>query len=65
MLLQCAKLLELNLDERKEVLKQSRLCLYCLKHAAELECYGRGGFSKPKCMKSGCNGEHAVGAYRL
>ncbi len=65
MLLQCAKLLELNLDERKEVLKQSGLCLYCLKHAAELECYGRGGFSKPKCTRSGCNGEHAVGAHKL
>jgi hypothetical protein len=64
-LLQCAKLLELNLDERRKMLEQSGLCLYCLKHAAELKCYGRGGFSKPKCMRSGCNGEHAVGAHRL
>jgi hypothetical protein len=64
-LLQCAKLPELSLDERKEVLKQSELCLYCLKHAAEMECYGRGGFSKPKCMQSGCNGEHAVGAHKM
>jgi hypothetical protein len=64
-LLQCTKLLELNLDERRKVLEQSGLCLYCLKHAAELECYGRGGFSKPRCMRSGCNGEHAVGAHRL
>jgi hypothetical protein len=64
-LLQCAKMLELSLDERKEVSKQSGLCLYYLKHAAELECYGRGGFSKPKCTRSGCNGEHAVGAHKL
>jgi hypothetical protein len=46
-------------------LEQSGLCLYCLKHAAELECFGQGGFSKPKCMRPGCNGEHAVGAHRL
>ncbi len=65
MLLQCVKLLELSLDERKEVLKQSGLCLYCLKHAAEMKCYGRGGFSKPKCRQSGCDGEHAVGAHKL
>jgi hypothetical protein len=64
-LLQCAKLLELNLDERKEVLKRSGLCLYCLKHAAEVECYGQGGFSKPKCMQTGCDGEHAVSMHRL
>ncbi len=37
-LLQCTKLLGLNLSERKEVLKRSGLCLYCLKHAAEVEC---------------------------
>ncbi len=65
MLLQCAKLLELHLDERKEVLKWSGLCLYCLKHAAEVECYGQGGFSKPKCMQTGCNGEHAVSVHKL
>ncbi len=65
MVLQCAKLLERGLDERKKVLEQSGLCLYCLKHAAELECFGQGGFSKPKCMRPGCNGEHAVGAHRL
>ncbi len=65
MLLQCAKLLELGLEERRKVLEQSGLCLYCLKHATELGCYGRGGFSKPKCNRSRCNGEHTVGAHRL
>ncbi len=39
-LLQCNKLLGMKLSERKEVLKKSGLCLFCLKHAAELECYG-------------------------
>jgi hypothetical protein len=57
--------LELNLEDRKEVLKQSGLCLYCLKHAAEVECYGQGGFSKPRCMQAGCNGEHATSVYKL
>jgi hypothetical protein len=39
--------------------------MYCLKHAAEVECYGQGGFSKPKCMQTGCDGEHAVSVHRL
>jgi hypothetical protein len=39
-LLQCDKLLSIGLSERKEVLEKSGLCLFCLKHAAELECYG-------------------------
>ncbi len=47
------------------MLEQSGLCMYCLKHAAELECFGQGGFSKPKCMRPRCGGEHAVGAHRL
>jgi hypothetical protein len=64
-LLQCTNLLELNLNERKEVLKRSGLCLYCLKHAAEVESYGQGGFSKPKCMQTGCDGEHAVSVHKL
>jgi hypothetical protein len=56
--LQCSKLPERGLDERRKVLEQSGLCLYCLKHAAELECFRQGGFSKPKCTQPGCNGEH-------
>ncbi len=63
--LQCAKLLELGLDGRRKVLEQSGLCMYCLKHAAELECFWQGGFSKPRCMQPGCGGEHAVGAKKL
>jgi hypothetical protein len=64
-ILQCAKLLELNLEDWKEVLKQSGLCLYSLKHAAEVECYGQGGFSKPRCMQAGCDGEHTMSLHKL
>ncbi len=64
-LLQCNKLLGMKLSERKEILKKSGLCLFCLKHAAELECYGRGGFSKPKCTQAGCDGEHTPGVHEL
>jgi hypothetical protein len=64
-LLQCDKLLSMELSERKEVLEKSGLCLFCLKHAAELECYGRGGLSKPRCAQAGCNGEHTPGVHKL
>ncbi len=64
-LLQCEKLLRMGLGERKEVLEKSGLCLFCLKHAAELECYGRGGLSKPRCTQAGCDGEHTPGAHKL
>jgi hypothetical protein len=36
-----------------------------LKHAAELECYGRGGLSKPRCTQAGCDGEHTPGVHKL
>jgi hypothetical protein len=64
-LLQCGKLLSMEPGERKEILEMSGLCLFSLKHAAELECYGRGGLSKPRCTQAGCNGEHTPGAHKL
>jgi hypothetical protein len=64
-MLQCEKLMSLGLAERKEVLEKSGLCMFCLKHAAELECYGRGGLSKPRCTQSGCDGEHTPGMHKL
>ncbi len=64
-LLQCDKLLSMELGKRKEVLEKSGLCLFCLKHAAELECYGRGGLSKPRCTQAGCDGEHTPGVHKL
>ncbi len=64
-MLQCEKLMSLGLSERKEVLEKSGLCTFCLKHAAELECYGRGGMSKPRCTQSGCDGEHTPTVHKL
>ncbi len=64
-LLQCDKLLSMGLGKRKEVLEKSGLCLFCLKHVAEQECYGRGGLSKPRCTQAGCDGEHTPGVHKL
>jgi hypothetical protein len=64
-MLQCKKLMALAPNERREVLEKSGLCTFCLKHAAELECYGRGGMSKPRCTQSGCDGEHTPSVHRL
>jgi hypothetical protein len=64
-MLQCEKLMSLGLAERREVLEKSGLCMFCLKHAAELDCYGRGGLSKPRCTQPGCNGEHTPGVHKL
>jgi hypothetical protein len=57
--------MSLGLAERKEVLEKSGLCMFCLKHATELECYGRGGLSKPRCAQPGCDGEHTPGVHKL
>jgi hypothetical protein len=64
-MLQCEKLMSLGLAERKEVLEKSGLCMFCLKHSAELECYGKGGLSKPRCTQPGCDGEHTPGVHKL
>jgi hypothetical protein len=63
--LRCTKLRELAANERRKMLEKSRLCMYCLKHAAELECYGQGGHSKPRCAQPECGGKHAAGAHKL
>jgi hypothetical protein len=64
-MLQCEKLLSLGLAERREVLERSGLCTFCLKHSAELECYGKGGLSKPRCTRPGCDREHTPGVHML
>jgi hypothetical protein len=64
-MLQCDKLLGLGLAERRDVLERSGLCTFCLKHSAEFECYGKGGLSKPRCTRSGCDGEHTPNVHRL
>jgi hypothetical protein len=55
----------MRLAERREVVERSGLCTYCLRHAAELECYAKGGLSKPRCTRPGCDGEHASGLHAL
>jgi hypothetical protein len=42
-LLRCGKLMNMRAGARREVLEKSGLCLFCMKDAAELECYGQGG----------------------
>jgi hypothetical protein len=64
-MLQCEKLLSLGSTERREVLERSGLCTFCLRHSAELDCYGRGGLSKPRCTRLGCDGEHTPGVHSL
>jgi hypothetical protein len=64
-MIQCDKLLSLGLAERRDVLEKSGLCMFCLKHSAEFECYGRGGLSKPRCTRSGCDGEHTPNVHML
>jgi hypothetical protein len=64
-MIQCDKLLGLGLAERRDVLEKSGLCMFCLKHSAEFECYGRGGLSKPRCTCCGCDGEHTPNVHRL
>ncbi len=65
MALQCSRLWELSLNERRRALEASGLCMYCLRHPAKLECYGRGGPTKPGCPQPECGGKHAAGAHEL
>jgi hypothetical protein len=37
----------------------SGLCLFCLRHPGSMQCYGRGGPSKPACPTPGCSGRPA------
>ncbi len=55
-ILQCEKLRGMALAERRDVVEKSGLCTFCLRHAAELECYAKGGLSKPRCTSPGCDG---------
>jgi hypothetical protein len=65
LVLQCSRLRGLNLSERRKVLEASGLCMYCLRHPAELECYGRGGPTEPVCPQPECGGRHATGVHEL
>ncbi len=50
-LLQCEKLLNMELSERKEVLEKSGLCLFCLKHAADWSAMDEGASPSPGACK--------------
>jgi hypothetical protein len=65
LILQCEKLRGMKLAERREVVEKSGLCTFCLRHAVELECYAKGGLSKPRCTRPGCDGEHASKLHAL
>jgi hypothetical protein len=65
LVLQCDRLRELSLSGRRRALEASGLCMYCLKHPADLECFDRGGRMKPACPQPGCEGKHAAGVHEL
>jgi hypothetical protein len=45
--------------------EKSGLCTFCLRHGADVECYAKGGLSKPRCERLGCDGEHVTGLHAL
>jgi hypothetical protein len=65
LVLQYSRPRELSLSERRKVLEASRLCMYCLRHPAKQECYGRGDPTKPECLQPKCGGRHATGVHEL
>jgi hypothetical protein len=64
-ILRCEKLHGMKLAERREVVEKSGLCTFCLRHGADVECYAKGGLSKPRCERLGCDGEHVTGLHAL
>ncbi len=65
LVLRCGKLRKLSLCERRRALEASRLCMFCLRHPADAECFDQGGRTKPACVQPGCKGKHAVGVHEL
>ncbi len=65
LILQCEKLRGMKLAERREVVERSGLCTFCLRHAVELECYAKGGLTKPRCTRPDCDGEHTSKLHTL
>ncbi len=43
----------------------SGLCLFCLRHPANADCYDKGGPSKPACSEFGCKGKHAESVHDI
>ncbi len=46
-------------------MEASELCMFCLKHSADAECFDRGGRTKPACVQPRCKGKHAAGVHEL
>ncbi len=41
------------------------LCMFCLRHPANAECFDQGGRSKPACVQLGGKGNHAASVHEL
>jgi hypothetical protein len=65
LVLGCGKLRKLSLSERRRSLEASGLCMFCLRHPADAECFDQGGRMKPACVQPGCKGRHAIGVHEL
>jgi hypothetical protein len=59
----CKKLWELDSETKQRALAACGLCLFCLRHPAGAECYGRGGQSKPACPFPECDKKHKANVH--
>ncbi len=65
LVLRCCRLRKLSLSERRRTLQASGLCMFCLRHPTDTECFDQGGRTKPACVQPGCKGKRAVGVHEL
>jgi hypothetical protein len=49
---------ELWIQKPRRKPSRSDLCMFCLRHSAGSECYGRGSDSKPACQAPECEEKH-------
>ncbi len=52
-------------EAKQKALDESGLCVFCLRHAAGTECYGRGSHSKPAGQMPECEEEHAESLHEV
>jgi hypothetical protein len=55
----------LDVETKKNALDESKLCTFCLKHAAGSECYDRGLVSKPACQIPECERQHSERLHKM
>ncbi len=65
LVLRCGKLRKLSLSERRRALEASGLCMFCLRHPTDAECFDQGGRTKPSCVQPGCKGKYTAGVHEL